>query len=388
MRWIIFIAVILIGVEGYSQKIIRVGLYYVSTVRTAQVTFDQGVYLLKGDTSILDTLKSEFQLTTSVHGKQVKAKLNGSDLGYFDTIKLVQIGTRAGFKIRSLTHDSKNRPYWGDLEFSIGEGKLKMVNTIELEEYLPGVVESESGSRQGVEYYKIQATISRTYAHSHSLRHLEEGFNVCDHTHCQVYRKKSMRNPDIPKAVKESAGMVLVDSDINLITASFFSNCGGQTCNSEDVWSSRLDYLRSIKDPFCKSMPHHYWKKEISKDKWIQYVKGKMPSYFKNNNTFDENFKIDYRQGKRRIYYSNAGFSIQLKDVRADFKLRSTFFSITEENGKLLFKGKGFGHGVGLCQEGAMKMSNLGYSYLEILKFYYSGIHLIHLDDLEFFRME
>ena len=378
---------ILIGVDGYCEKL-RVGLYYVSTVRAAEVTFDQGTYVLTGDSTIIDTLRSTFSFTTSTHGDQVKAKLNGRDLGYYDTLRLTQLEGKCGFKIRSLTHNSKNRYYWGDLEISMGKGKLKIINVLELEEYLPGVVESESGSKQGIEYYKIQATISRTYAHAHTYRHAGEGFHVCDHTHCQVYRKRSMKNPEIQMAVEESKGMVLVDSEINLITASFFSNCGGQTCNSEDVWSGKLNYLRSIKDPFCKSMPHFYWKREISKEKWVNYVKAKTPGYFKSNNTFNERFTVDYSQGKRRVYYSNAGFSIQLKDIRSDFKLRSTFFTIKEVEGKLVFRGKGFGHGVGLCQEGAMHMSDLGYSYLEILKFYYSGIHLIHLDDLEFFRMD
>lgn len=387
MKWIICIVLILIGVDGYCEQL-RVGLYYVSTVKTVEVSHDQGRYVLTADTTVIDTLEGQFSLVAYTYGDHVKAKLDGKEIGVFDTVRLVGIDVKSGFKIRSLTHGSRNRYYWGDVEISKGSGKLKIVNIVDLEDYLPGVIESESGSDEGLEYYKIQATISRTYAHSHKDRHAAEGFHVCDHTHCQVYRKRSMRNPDIQKAVKETGGMVIVDSDINLITASFYSNCGGQTCNSEDVWSGKLSYLRSIKDPFCKTKPHYHWRKEISKDRWIQYVKNKMPDYFKANGTFDEEFEIDYTQGKRRIYYSNAGFSIQLKDIRADFKLRSTFFSITDEGDKLVFKGRGFGHGVGLCQEGAMCMSDLGYSYLEILKFYYSGIHIIHLEDMDFFRWD
>ena len=99
-------------------------------------------------------------------------------------------------------------------------------------------------------------------------------------------------------------------------------------------------------------------------------------------------FKVDYDQGKRRLYYSNPGFSVPLTEIRTDFNLRSTFFSISQKEANIVVRGRGFGHGVGLCQEGAMKMADLGYSYLEILKFYYSGIHLIHLDDLDFFKME
>ena len=117
-------------------------------------------------------------------------------------------------------------------------------------------------------------------------------------------------------------------------------------------------------------------------------MRNKTPDYFKLNGSFDENFDVEFDQGKRRVYYSNPGFTVPLTAIRSDFKLRSTFFTITESGDNIVFRGRGFGHGVGLCQEGAMKMADLGYSYLEILKFYYTGIHLIHVDDMEFFKMD
>lgn len=387
MRVFFIISFLLLQLSG-SAEVIRVGLYYVSTVRTLEVTNDVGTYVLHLDSTVSDTLTGKFSFVASIDGGKVEAKLDGKKLGEYNKVLLEGITDSSGFKIRSLTHNSKYRYYWGDLEILPGDHKLKPVNILDVEMYLPGVVESESGSSEGIEYYKIQATISRTYALKHLDRHTSEGFQLCDHTHCQVYRKKSMRNPDIPQAVKETNGMVLVDSDINLITAAFYSNCGGQTNNSEDVWSGKLSYLRSVKDPFCKSMPHHTWKKEISKERFLRYVENKMPSYFKEQGTYTDTFRVDYSQRKRRLYYSNPGFSISLRSIREDFGLRSTFFSMEDKGDKILFKGKGFGHGVGLCQEGAMQMAELGYSHLEILKFYYTDIHLIHLDDLDFFRME
>lgn len=375
-------------VISVKAETLRVGLYYVSTVRTAEVTNDVGSYVIKADSSIIDTMDGSFSVITYTSGDQVKLKLDGKEIGKYDTVLIEQIAQGSGFKVRSLTHGSKYRPYWGSIEITMGKGKLQMVNIVDLEQYLPGVVESESGSNEGLEYYKIQATISRTYALKHLTRHQSEGFQLCDHTHCQVYRKKSLRNPVIPEAVRESRSMVLVDSDINLITASFFSNCGGQTNNSEDVWSGELPYLRSIKDPFCSKMPHAFWKKEVSKERWLKYVRNKMPTYFKEKGTYTDTFKVDYSQRNRRLYYSNPGFSISLRTIREDFKLRSTFFSIQDKGDKIVFRGRGFGHGVGLCQEGAMRMAELGYSYVEILKFYYTDIHIIHLDDLEFFKID
>jgi stage II sporulation protein D len=72
--------------------------------------------------------------------------------------------------------------------------------------------------------------------------------------------------------------------------------------------------------------------------------------------------------------------------VRNDLQLKSTFFSIESMGDTLVFNGRGFGHGIGMCQEGAMRMTKLGYNYKEVLSFYYRNVHLIDLKDLNFFR--
>ena len=84
----------------------------------------------------------------------------------------------------------------------------------------------------------------------------------------------------------------------------------------------------------------------------------------------------------------NDDFFIPLKFIREDMKLRSTFFTINEEGNDVIFSGKGFGHGVGLCQEGAMRMAEKGYSYTKILNYYYSKVHLIRYSQLDFFQAE
>ena len=75
-----------------------------------------------------------------------------------------------------------------------------------------------------------------------------------------------------------------------------------------------------------------------------------------------------------------------LKNVRTDFQLKSTYFSLQTVGDTLVFSGRGFGHGIGMCQEGAMRMAKAGYNYKEVLDFYYKNVHLIDLKDLNFFR--
>ena len=369
----------------HAQKTLDVGLFYNSTVKHLLVSNDIGRYImLKDNSEIADTLPSTFNLRVLKSGKKVSVNLDGKDLGSFNKLTLKKIEIESGFKIKSLTHNGHTHKYWDNITIHSNGYKLISINEVALPNYIEGVVESESGGSQSIEYYKIQATISRTYALSHMDRHLNEGFNLCDHVHCQVYHNRSLRNELIPQAVEETHNMVIVDSEINLITAAFYSNCGGQTANSEDVWRQKVSYLRSVKDPFCTSQNNAKWEKSISKQDFIAYIKRKNASSSKSqfNDTTDLNFSQDYR----KIYYTGDNFRLMLKHMRTDWNLKSTFFSVEDKGDKVILHGKGFGHGVGLCQEGAMKMAELGYSFLEILRFYYTGAHLIDLEWIEFYR--
>jgi stage II sporulation protein D len=180
-------------------------------------------------------------------------------------------------------------------------------------------------------------------------------------------------------------GVVIVDENMNLITAAFHSNCGGQTINSEAVWSLGLDYLKSVKDTFCYKMPHAVWSKKIDKGRWLQFLK-------KYNKEIVYDSLHLYCYYSYEMYQREANFVIHQtdipnKDIRSNFGLRSAYFDILELNqDSVLFKGRGFGHGVGLCQEGAMQMAKYGYNYVKILQHYYTGIHLVDISALEFFR--
>ncbi|MFN5705991.1 MAG: stage II sporulation protein D, partial [bacterium] len=72
--------------------------------------------------------------------------------------------------------------------------------------------------------------------------------------------------------------------------------------------------------------------------------------------------------------------AVSTKDLRENFNLRSTYFSVEENEDKIILRGKGFGHGVGMCQEGAIRMANLGKKYLEIVNFYYCDISIVNYD--------
>lgn len=334
--------------------------------------------------SLLYHLQSNEVLTIKVnHNKTIYIKVPDEDIGNFKKIKIVSNFPESYYKIKGISPSSKERAYFGGLFCFSWAGHLDVVSLVSMHHYLIGVIESESGNSQGKEYYKVQAIISRTYAYKNINKFKHEGFMMTDLVNCQVYLGKMYRNPLIEQAVKETANLVLVDQEMNFITAAFYSNSGGQTANSEDVWSKEVPYLRSISDPFSKGKSTYHWTKTYDKKEFL--TKLKQLYNFPIHDTTAVAEALQWQQEKRAKYFVDWKYHILLTDFRMDFKIRSTFFSVREENGKVILDGKGFGHGVGLSQQGAMNMCDMGYSYKDVLFFYYTDVHLIDLQKRYFY---
>jgi stage II sporulation protein D len=306
-------------------------------------------------------------------------------VGKFKRIKFSCADQGATFQVKMVLPERKPRLYQDNIIVDVEQGNLKCVNEIELDNYVGGVVQAESGRLSHPEFYKVQTILARTFALAHIQKHALEGFSLCDHTHCQAYFGKPTEL-NIIKSVFETKNKIVVDENLNLIEAAFHSNSGGQTLNSEDVWGSKLSYLRSVNDSFSLKMPNAKWERKIAKDDWLSYLKIKH-----NYPIDDEDAKLlafNFKQDTRKPFLESNNIKVPLKIVRTDFQLKSTYFSIMPKGDSLIFKGKGFGHGVGMCQEGAMRMAKLGYTYLDILNFYYQNTQLIDLRLLDFFKDE
>ena len=306
-------------------------------------------------------------------------------IGKYKHVKIASQDSIKTFRLKLMSPDRKPRFYQDNLLITAELGELKCVNEIVLDNYIAGVVQAESGKRSYSEFYKVQAIMARTFALSNLQKHAGEDFNLCDHTHCQVYFGKSTE-ADILKSVRDTKGKVVVDDDLNLIDATFHSNSGGQTANSEDVWGRKLPYLRSVKDTFSIKMPNAKWERKIAKDEWLTYLKAQ--HNYPIEDTVARKKALNFKQEVRIPYLEMNTIKVPLKNVRTDFQLKSTFFSIVQDGDSVIFKGRGFGHGVGMCQEGAMHMAKLGYKHTDVINFYYQKIQLIDLYKLSFFRDE
>jgi len=355
---------------------IRVRILKTKTITTAKIKVFSGTYQLQDSVGNTRALFNKGDSVTIRPFNNELILISPSDTIFCgNTVRLRSVGF---LNIFQLFADNSTRLYDDDLMVSLREDKtLWLINEVELEHYVAGVVQAEAGIAKNGEFYKVQAVAVRTYTLQNLEKHAEEGYQLCDQTCCQVYKGRCA-NTEIMISTSKTAGQVLTDTAGNLITAVFHSNSGGQTANSEDVWGKSLPYLRSVNDPYSVSQTSYSWTKTLSKSEWLDYLK-------KNFNypvsDAREVAKVThFTQSSRQVFLTG---NIGLRKIREDLGLRSTFFDISEQGDKVVFSGRGFGHGVGLSQEGAINMARQGFSYTDILKYYYLGIRISTLDELE-----
>jgi stage II sporulation protein D len=263
----------------------------------------------------------------------------------------------------------KNRQFYsGDLKCRPDLGILLFINICDVEQYIAGVVRTEGGTGRNIEYLKSQAILARTFMYKHLSRHLLDGYNFCDNTHCQAFNGVST-DTLIERAALETKGLVILDRDSSLVISAFHSNCGGETSISEDVWLSGNSYIKKVIDPYCTKSPNATWRKSIPVSDWEAYLK---KSGYKADTSAAPSY--NFSQLTRQNNYTIGSFSLPFRQIRNDLNLRSAFFSVIREGDLITFKGRGYGHGVGLCQEGAIVMASRGFKCSEIIRFYYSDV--------------
>ena len=369
---LILILLLLVGSSVRAERV-RVRLFSNAEITTLNVSFDLGAYNLyaNGDRLLEDMVSEGRSVLIRAEGGLLHVSVNSYDYGRFQSVRLEATDTAC---ILCLNPEGlKQRTYEGNLDVSVQKsGRLLLINDVEFETYIAGVVQSEIYGSQS-DIFRIQAIISRTWALRNKRKHQADGYNFCDYVHCQAYQNRCIR-PDIMMGAIQSSGETLVDSLGRLIETPFHSNSGGQTCNSEDVWRTALPYLRSVQDTFSYRMRQSDWVKTISLDRWLNYFNRKHKIDI--NDSANRYELLHFEQPERKVRL----LEVPLSRVRTDFQLKSTFFSVSVDSASqsVVLHGHGYGHGVGLSQEGAIRMVGLGYSYDSILYHYYTGAVLHH----------
>lgn len=263
---------------------------------------------------------------------------------------------------------------------------------IELEEYVKGVVAGEMPAAFEMDALKSQAVAARTKALHQKIKYGDRGnpahpgAEVCNGVHCQVYRSKEqlsktkeenwMTNywPKIERAVEETKGLVITYEG-KLIDPLYHSTSGGRTENSEDVFSSMAPYLRSVESPYEEASKHLEDKVVLSTNEFVTKINNSYKKCNLNKDNIVDSMKILARSEGGRVTKMKVGDGILTgRNIRELLGLKSADFKITISGKKMVFKTKGYGHGVGMSQYGANGMAKKGYSFEDILKHYYKGV--------------
>ena len=292
-------------------------------------------------------------------------------------------------------------------------GKITVINHIDVERYLYGVIKSEMLISSPMEALKAQAVIARTFAIKHKDKYLHSrGYGLTDDTSSQVYTGVSGEDPRGTRAVDDTKGLCLTYSD-KLIQCYYHASCGGWTINNEDAWGGgALPYLRSRKCGYCTDSHGYQWDLNLPYTTIIENLleAGKRLGRITGIRAIRDKesgralvLVIDNEKGQVRILGNMFRLAIGAS------VLKSSFFDIEDdqhggmpqlassegadnESGELKMKamignylhaintpaelrihGSGSGHGVGLCQSGARGQAELSKSFREILEFYYKN---------------
>ena len=360
---------------------IKVRILAENKLKTMNVSVVSGTYSI-----ICDNLKifpADLTVNSAVTLTYIDGKIRLEQglefIGIFSDIEFIGTKYNNIFSLKA-PDISSARIYEENLWASVLGGNLVFVNTVSLEKYVSGVVQSEIlGSSDDVEFFKIQAIAARTYCLANLNKHLMHGYNLCDGVHCQSYKGRCTQ-ADILRGTYETFNDVVVDSNKRLISTAYHSNSGGMTESAGNVWQTDISYLRSILDTFSIGARNYEWELNIPTKQWIDYFvtnfgsKYAQPTYVEKITKFEQPYRI-----AKWIIDTD---TILTKDIRAAFKLRSAFFSVYPKGDNVLLKGKGYGHGVGLSQEGAIEMVKRGYSCMEILRFYYSDVKIVKYTEI------
>ena len=264
-----------------------------------------------------------------------------------------------------------------------GSAFVLAVNVLDMDDYLVGGVHAELGRLEHPQLWAAQAAVARTWFARNQRKFCEQGecYAVTDDVQSQVYHgwpADTARLKRLQSAVALTHDALVVTEEGRPVEALFHANSGGQTMPSGWYFSERA-YLVSVPDSFSVGCPQTHWTKSLDKEAFI----AQMATWLRQSakDSAFRRFICTYQQPVRAEYIVYGGNSLRLRTVREHYKLRSTWFSVSDGSGQVTLQGRGYGHGIGMSQEGAHTMAKKGYSAAEITRFYFPGTQLVSWDD-------
>jgi stage II sporulation protein D len=284
------------------------------------------------------------------------------------------------------------------ISVGLKEGNKITIRKVPLETYVQAAILSEfappSGDPETVErMLEVQAVIGRTYVLSHLGRHAADGFDVCATTHCQLFQPSRLTTSrwttQSADAVRKTRGAVLW-FDGAPATALFHADCGGRTSAADEVWGGAgRPYLVSVSDDGPAEEAHAIWRYEASRIALVTALntdpRTRVGARLDGLQVLDRDAagraeRIAIHGTDERIVRGEALREVLARTLGAR-TIKSTWFDVHRDSGAFVFEGRGFGHGVGLCQAGALARIRAGAKLPAILQRYFPGTRLVTLRD-------
>jgi stage II sporulation protein D len=306
----------------------------------------------------------------------------------------VPLGGLTGYKAFAIVPNSidgqsalfslNGKPYRGKLVILPQAGNnqatnvsCNLINELDLEDYLRGVVPSEMPSSWPAEAIKAQAIAARSYAYRNIGKHGKDGYDMKDTTDDQVYGGVKAESTSSNQAVDDTRGIIMTYEG-NPICAYFHSASGGITESAENVWGKPLPYLQAVVDHDQQS-PMSSWNRTFTVD---QLESSLAPQLGKLLSIDVVSRSVSHRAQELLLIGSLGSQIVSAETVRKALKLPSTNFNVSILDGAYCFSGHGFGHGLGLSQWGAKSLAEQGYNAAQILTYYYRNVSLERLNDV------
>lgn len=298
--------------------------------------------------------------------------------------------------VRQTYEDEKRKIYTTDTVNLYLSNEDRNIN-LNLEEYIMGVVAAEMPASYEMEALKAQAVIARTY----TLNKIETkkiygnenhpNSDICDNINdCQAYINKEDRfskwngsekeNNELWDKIEEaviSTQGIIITYENKPIKAFFHSNSGGMTENVELVWNGQpIEYLKSVETLGENNYKQYSSSVEYTLEEFTSIMKGRYPEFeinFNDNNCIEI---IDRSKSNRVLNIKIGNIEMTGVNARTIFSLKSTNFEVLIENGKVIFKVIGYGHGIGMSQTGANELAKNGYNYENIIHHFYTNVQI------------
>lgn len=272
------------------------------------------------------------------------------------------------------------RRFRGELEIILKEDRnFFLVNVLPLEDYIKGVLYHEVSHYWPKEVLKAQAIVCRTYVSYQAQVNKDRDFDVTADVYSQVYGGASSERFRTNRFVEETRGMVLLYQD-ELFPAYFHACCGGHTEAASSLWKIDILPLRGRYCPFCREAPHFHWQTLLP----LEDIAKKLKIKEKILDIRTQGKTSSGRVKELILILDRGRHIIPAKEFRLKVGpeiIRSNRFKVKLMDSYVLFEGQGWGHGVGFCQWGAYFMAKHKADFVEILKYYYPGAHIVRMED-------